>query len=289
MWTCKGTAASRVATVVLTVVWLLIVPEVSAAEASPTAEAQAPALHASAAYDESEQREKPRALLNPPKPGDVWWMREGKGYTFCEALYEKLQQYTPRQLGNCAVSVAFQLPGMKELEGWRELDPRDHKELYKRLIQYDKVGASSYFTEEYFELKKLDEDELERKYQEFLRMGGRMRFNTLQVYRHPLADPVTTYEQPQTVIELRIPSNKGVCPDAPSLTDLVKNFYVTEVLSGPSPDIKQWEASQASHARLVEYKGALRLAYGTSELVFYRQTKDGMLQSYCEIQPVKWD
>jgi len=288
MLTCKVLTQSLAAMAAFSAVSLAAC-ETSAAEALPTAEAWMPTAQAAPESPSSELRVKPRALLNPPKPGDVWWMREGKGYTFCEALYEKLQQYTPRQLGNCAVSVALQLPGMKELDGWRELDPRDHKDLYKRLIQYDKVDARSYFTGEHFELKRLDEDELERKYQEFLSNGGRMRLNTLQVFRHPLADPVTTYNQPQTVIELRIPSNKGVCPDAPSLTDLVKTFYVTEDLSGPSPDIKQFEASTASGSRLVEYKGALRLMNGHSALVFYRQTKDGMMRSYCSIQPMKWD
>ena len=40
-----------------------------------------------------------RRFLNPPKPGNAWWMREGKGYTLCEALYKELQKYTPAQLG----------------------------------------------------------------------------------------------------------------------------------------------------------------------------------------------
>lgn len=289
MMTCKVLTQSLTAVALLSA-QSLVASETGAVEAAPSAEARIPRVQAAPEYTASEQREKPRALLNPPKPGDVWWMREGKGYTFCEGLYEKLQQYTPKQLGNCAVSVAFQMPGMKELDGWRELDPRDHKDLYKRLIQYNKVGADSYFTGEYFDLKKLDEDTLERRYQAFLKdESGRMRVNTLQVFRHPLADPITTYEQPQTVVELRIKSNKGVCRDAPSLTDLVQTFYVTEDLSGPSPDIKQFEASVASLSRLVEYKGALRLMYGSGALVLYRQTKDGMLHSYCEIEPLKWD
>lgn len=273
---------------VLSAVWL-VPTEISAAEAEPSADARVPRVQAVPENTASEQRQKPRALLNPPNPGDVWWMREGKGYTICEALYMELRQYTPKQLGACAVSVAFQLPGMKELDGWRELDPRDHKDLYKRLTQYAKVGVNSYFTGEYFDLKKFDEDTLERKFQLFLEDGGQMRVNALQVFRHPLADPVTTYNRLQTVLELRIRSNKAICPDAPSLTDLVRTFYVTEDLSGPSPDIKQHEASVASSARLVEYKGVLRLLYGNRGLSIHRQTKDGMMHSYCEIQPLKWD
>lgn len=264
----------------------LVACETSAEEAAPIADAHVPTVLAALQDAASVQPQKPRALLNPPKPGDVWWMREGKGYTLCDALYKKLQQYTPKQLGYCAASVAFQLPGMNELDGWRELDPPDYKDLYKRLIQYNKVGASSYFTRQYFDQKKLDEDTLEQKYQAFLKDGGRMRVNTLQVFRHPLADPITTYNQPQTVIELRIKSNKGICPDSPSLTDLVQTFYVTEDLSRPSPEIKQLEASVASLSRLVEYKGAMRLVYGSDALEFYRQTKDGMLHPFCDIEPV---
>lgn len=281
MMNSRVVGASLAAMAVLSAASLLA-HETSAAEAPPGAQ---PSSETTA----SQQREKPRALLNPPKPGDVWWMREGKGYTVCEALYEKLQQYTPKQLGVCAVSVAFQLPGMQELDGWRELDPRDHKDLYKRLIQYDKVGVRSYFSGEAFDLKKLDEDTLERKFQLFLEDGGRMRVNTLAVFRHPLADPITTYHRPQTVIELRIRSNKVICPDAPSLTDLVKTFYVTEDLAGPSPDIKQHEASVASASRLVEYKGALRLVYGLTSLSIHRLNKNGMMVTYCEIQARKWD
>lgn len=288
MTICETMTRSLAALAVLSAV-SVVARETSAVETPPGGEARTPGVQTSPESTASEQRKIPRALLNPPKPGDVWWMREGKGYTICEALYEKLQQYTPKQLGACAVSVAFQLPGMKELDGWRELDPRDHKDLYKRLTQYAKVGVNSYFTGEYFDLQKLDEDTLERKFQLFLEGGGRMRVNTLQVFRHPLADPITTYHRPQTVIELRIRSNKAICPDAPSLTDLVRTFYVTEDLSGPSPDIKQHEASVASSARLVEYKGALRLVYGLEGLSIYRQTKDGMMHSYCEIQPWKWD
>ena len=44
-------------------------------------------------------------------------MREGKGYTLCEALYKELQKYTPAQLGLCSASVVLGLPGIKELEG----------------------------------------------------------------------------------------------------------------------------------------------------------------------------
>lgn len=236
----------------------------------------------------SEPRDKPQMFFNPPKSGDVWWQREGIGYTFCDEMYKRLQSFTPKQLGNCVASVVFQLPGVKELEGWRELDPHAYKDLYKSLIQYSKVGAH-YFTREYFEQLKLSEETLERKFQLFLKDGGRMRVNEVQVFRHPLADPITTYDRPQTIVELRVNSNKGVCPDAPALTDLVRTFYVTSDLQGPAPDVKPLEALVASNARLVQYKGAVRLMRTTNGFEFFRQTKDGMLHSFCIIEPLKRD
>jgi hypothetical protein len=212
----------------------------------------------------------PKKLLNPPRPGDVWWMREGKGYTLCEAVYKELQRYTPKQLGVCVSSVALRLPGMKELDGWNELDPREHEDLFKRLVQYDPAGVRS---------TKLDANRL---YQEFLTTGGRMRVNTLRVFRHPLGDPVTTYDQPQTVVELRRRTNQELCPASPSLTDMVQTFYVTGDLTEPSAEVKNSEVYAARNARLIEYKGVLHLMKGTDVLTFYRDFGKGWLQSYCD-------
>jgi hypothetical protein len=248
----------------------------------PSARSTATGEQAPAKSEPPAGKDGPKELLNPPKPGDVWWMREGKGYTLCEAVYKELQRYTPRQLGVCVPAVAHPHPGMKELDGWTELDPREHEDLYKRLVQYDKVGVRSYFTGERFDEKKLDDARLDYLYQEFLKLGGRMRTNSLMVFRHPLGDLVTTYDQPQTVVELRRKTNKELCPDSPALTDMVSTFYVTADLAGPSPEIMQVEARSASNGRLVQYKGVLHLMSGTDVLAFYRDFGKGWLQSYCD-------
>jgi len=244
--------------------------------------------------DNISSRTGPRQLLNPPKRGDVWWMREGKGYTLCEALYKKLQDYTPEGLGQCAASVALSLPGMKELDGWKELNPREHGELFKRLLQYQQVGVEAYFHKspeysEYFEKKKYDDSWLEKKYQDSLEFNVRMRVKTMKVFRYPLGHPdLATYGQPQTVLEIRKGRFKEQCPKAPTLTDSVQTFYVAADLSGPAPDVLAGEAASGGSGRLVSYKGVIHLMLsgpgGGDGVGFYRDFGDGQLHPFCEIR-----
>jgi hypothetical protein len=253
--------------------------------AQPTAQAAAtPEQEPAKSQSPPAAGQEPKRLLNPPKAGESWWMREGKGYTLCEALYDRLQSYTPDQLGVCTASVVAEIPGIRALDTWTELDPRKHEALFKKLTQYDKVGVRTYFSGDSFEKKKIDDARLHYLYQQFLQQGGRMRMNTIQVFRHPLADPITTYGTPQTVIELRLKNNKEICPDSPTIVDVVRTFYVTKDLSGPDPSIKAREASSAALGELIEYKGELHLMYGRSGLSFSRQMKDGMMRPFCEIQ-----
>jgi hypothetical protein len=207
-------------------------------------------------------------------------MREGKGYTFCEALYKRLQRYTPKQLGSCVPSVAMDLPGMKELDGWVELDPRKYKDLYKQLTQLEAKYSPA--------LQRTD-DWIARDFQSFVESGGRMRTTTVWVFRHPLAEPNTTYDRPQTVVEVRVKTNREICPDSPALSDIVRTYYVNPDLSAPSQEVPRLESSTARLGRLVQYKGKVRMLYGTTDIDVWRMDNDGMLRSYCEIQAHQFD
>lgn len=228
-----------------------------------------------------------------------WWMREGKGDQLCETLYKELQKYRPEDLGSCTGSVALALPGMKEMEGWKELDPREHKQLFKKIQQYQALGAQAYFGKwpENAELRRtlqggakqktISDENLEKRFQSFLAMGGRMRVKTLQLFQHPLHRPDITYEQPQTLLELRTKWYRTDCPKSPSLNDAVETFYITSDLSGPDPGILDGERSEASNAQIVVYKDAIYLMYispGGDGIMFSRESSYWDLQRTCVIQ-----
>ncbi len=228
-----------------------------------------------------------------------WWMREGKGDQLCETLYKELQKYRPEDLGSCTGSVALALPGMKEMDGWKELDPREHKELFKKILQYQALGVEAYFgkwpedaelrrgARENAKQKTISDEFLEKRHQEFVSGGGRMRVKTLQLFRHPLHRPDITYEQPQTLLELRYyKPTTMVCPKAPSLNDPVRTFFITANLSGPDPEILDGERSHAEVAQLVLYKNTTYLmATGpVGGVTLYRESNYQDLKRTCEIQ-----
>jgi hypothetical protein len=226
-------------------------------------------------------------LLNPPKPGERWWMREGKGYTLCEAMYAKYQPYTQEDIRICPDALALTLPGMRELSGWVELDPRDYGNLYKNLMQYDRVGLRAYFgaDAERFEQFKSSPESLERAYQDFLLElpKARMRMLRRQFFVRSLDE--TTYTMPQTIIEIRRPWSAETCPRMTSSPERVSTYYVTPDLSGPDPHIPIYEVEAAKTGRFVEYKGVAHLMVtASSDIEFYRDLGAGYLQSFCDIR-----
>jgi len=217
----------------------------------------------------------------------------------CETLYRELQKYRPEDLGSCTSSVALALPDMKEMGDWQELDPREHKMLFKKILQYQAMGARAYFSEsendpetrrmyrEYAKQKAISDEFLEKQYREFVSGGGRMRAKTLQLFRHPLHRPDITYKQPQTLLELRYYKPTAMlCPKAPSLNDPVRTFFVTANLSGPDPKILDSERSMAEVAQLVLYKNTTYLmATGPVRgITFYRESSHQDLKRTCEVQ-----
>lgn len=226
-----------------------------------------------------------------------WWMREGKGDQLCETLYKELQKYRPEDLGSCTGSVALALPGMKEMNGWKELDPRDHKELYKQIVQYQTLGAQAYFgkwpdnaelrrtLQEGAEQKRISNDNLEKRFQNFLAVGGRMRVKTLPLLRHPPYNPDITYEQPQTLLELRYKTSTVLCPKSPALNDGVEMTYITLDLSRPDSRIGDGERAIASGAGLVVYKDVIHMMHADNWAVtLYRDRGYGYPERTCEIQ-----
>jgi hypothetical protein len=217
-----------------------------------------------------------------------WWMREGKGYGLCEAVYKELLKYTPEQAGPCMSGIILSVPGMKEIDGWQELNPLEHEELYKRLVQYREVGVEAYFgrNPQRYESKRLDPSRLDQAYRELLGSNLRMGVNTVQLFTHPMGDPTITYAAPQTVLELRDKEYSDECPAGITQPDRILTYYVAADLSGPSPDIRTYEAGRmGGGAQLIEYKNKIHLMRATpSAAVFHADLGRGVLQSFCEIQ-----
>ena len=232
------------------------------------------------------ERSGPIALLNPPRSGDAWWMREGKGYTLCEAMYSALQKYTPDDVRSCPDAIALALPGLGELPGWIDLDPREHKELYNNLMQYHRVGARAYFGDapELFERDKYAPEALERGYQNFLTLpGARMRTLTRQFFLYDLRTS-GKYETPQTIVEIRR-SLPDACPKVTANPELVWTYYTTPDLAGPDSRIQPYEEAAAKSGRFVDYKGVAHLMRTSgSDVTFYRDFGRGVLQAFCEIR-----
>lgn len=224
-----------------------------------------------------------------------WWMRNGHEDPLCQTLYKELRKHRPQDIGSCTGSVALALPGMKEMDGWKELDPREHKELYKKILQYQALGAATYFGtmptttqgySEYVKQKTISDENLEKRYQSFIAVGGRMRVKTLQLMRHPGLYPTSiTYEQPQTLLEFRTKWYRTDCPKSPSLNEAVETFYVTADLSGPDPGILDGERATASRAGLTTYKGVVYMMHaGSRAVTLYRDRGNGVLWPTCKIE-----
>jgi hypothetical protein len=221
--------------------------------------------------------------------GSRWWMREGKGYVLCEAVYKELLKYTPEQAQPCMTGIVQSVPGMKEVDGWKELNPREHEEFYKRLVQYREVGVDAYFgrNPQRYESKHLDPSRLDRHYSELLSSDLLMRVKTLQLFTHPLSHPEITQPGPQTVLELRARKHSDQCPAGIVQPDRLLTYYVAADLSGPSPEIPVYEAARmGGGTQVVEYKNKIHLMRATSTAaVFYADLGSGALERFCEIQP----
>lgn len=260
---------------------LLLIGSGACAQPDPADPQQEPATGANRAGLEG--------LLNPPKPGDVWWMREGKGYTLCEAMYQKFQEYTPDEVGTCPDVLALTLPGMSELDGWVPLVPGEHGDLWKSVTQHRNVGAAAYFGErpEYFEQRQYPLEILERGYQTFLGTVIAMRVNSRQLFTQSLGGD-RLFSEPQAILEIRTPQIPEACPRITPTPEFVRTYYVSADLSGPDSRMRGSEAaalSASGGARFVEYKGVVHLmaSYG-SDILFWRDFGDGVFRSFCEIQ-----
>lgn len=148
-----------------------------------------------------------------------WDYHTGKGYTLCDALHKRLNQYSypnPKRPNSCAWNVALTYPEFKEPD-WTELDPKQHSELAYRLIRYGQSSGSKVFSA-YRE--SLIRDEV----QKFIERGGRV-----QLWRTDLISDFFNKNHPerwtppglQNVIQLREPprpvddESTGRCPSVP--------------------------------------------------------------------------
>jgi hypothetical protein len=132
-------------------------------------------------------------------------MRVGSGDAFCERVLQAVEQFKPEHLARCADSLVLGLPEVSELGGWTELNPREHGELYKKLLQYDAVGAKAYFGQQpdAGARREKSDEELQRAFDVFVSSGGRMRVKRVQLFTRAAAHPAKNYPHPQTIVEYR--------------------------------------------------------------------------------------
>lgn len=231
----------------------------------------------------------PGAAVAQDGPPERWWMREGKGYVLCEAVYKELRKYTPEQAQPCMTGILLSVSGIKQIDGWKEIDPEKHAALFKGLLQYQAVGVDAYFgrNPQRYERRRWEPARLEQEYREFLGSGMSMRVRTVELFSHPLGHPELTQPSPQTVLEMRDRKHSDRCPSGLTQPDRLLTYYVAADLSGPSPDIPISEAaSMGGGAQIVEYRNKLHLMRATTlGAEFYADLGEGMLKRFCEIQP----
>jgi hypothetical protein len=235
------------------------------------------------------QEGSPKKLLNPPQEKDRWWMRQGKGCEFCEAVYREISKYTPEELGNCVDAIVLATPGVQEAGGWKELDPREHEELYKRIWRFDAVGRDAYFDPSAPSRDKAGlADRGEEMWKGFLQAGGRMRTLQTPLFARAVGHPDVAYASPQTLLEYRFKLNKSFCVNASRSADEVVTHFVSADLSGPDPAVLGWESNLTENVtRLIEYHGQTLLMAGNKDLTFYKKVKGGDLDDFVKFSPTR--
>ena len=136
------------------------------------------------------------------------------------------------------------LPGIKELEGWTDLDPKERGTLYKNIVLFNAVGVDAYFGRrpKSSEGKAWDEALLEHWYQDLLKYGSTMRVKEVHVFKLALGRSDVRYSKPQTVLEIRGKKAPSECPPGIGLTDRMQTYFIASDLSGPDPDVLPYEA-----------------------------------------------
>ena len=126
-----------------------------------------------------------------------WDYHTGKGYTLCDALHKRLNQYSypnPKRPNSCAWNVALTYPEFKEPD-WTELDPKQHSELAYRLIRYGQSSGSKVFSA-YRE--SLIRDEV----QKFIERGGRVQLWRTDLISESLAAKVRPFGRRAPLISI---------------------------------------------------------------------------------------
>lgn len=238
-----------------------------------------------------------------------WWLRDGIGDELCDAMHRLLVPYRSEDISACPANIALTLPGLKEAEGWQELNPLDHVELINKLRVYDQLGADAYFdrfenSERGEQLRKkadivrkkllaqaLSCEEVERRVRELGLYIGVMRIKPLRYGVASFSSPPPEY---LTLLHLRVDKSKsteywpdsGGCP-LTKRDAAVRHYFVTTDLSGPDPE-PALPVQTIKNAWSVTYKGDIYFmnVYGSSDFTFDRRDRDydQVLQTTCGIQ-----
>jgi uncharacterized protein len=238
-----------------------------------------------------------------------WWMREGMGNELCNSMHQLLVPYRAEDISACPAGVALTLPGLKEAEGWRELDPLNHIELINTLRVYSALGDEAYFgrfkNNPYGEsLRKksemakthrfaqpLSRDEVERRVSE---LGLRLRVMNTPPLRFSRIQPDASVKfslGTKTLLEMRVQRDKSIedrpisgdCP-LPQKDEAIHHYFISSDLLGPDPDPAVFDG-YVKDAWLVDYMGQLHVMHAHSmNIAFNAPNKDHILYRNCGIQ-----
>lgn len=251
-----------------------------------------------------------------------WWIRTGAGNGICDELHQRLIKYRPEDISGCPRGVVLTLPGIKEAEGWKELNPLDHIELINKLRLYRELHSPDMYFERWggqrgsqnsddaqHQMKKAEDIRARLKPYLYSReyvetavqeRGLRLRTQTLKLFRHTSPDGTGSVER-QTLLEIRFIRTKpgaiepfpflreweteGNCPLPQRDTVVIHTYFVAPDLSGPDPDMGGREENTARDGLLVDYKDNLYFMHTVGgDVYFTGSSKDGDVTTFCEIQ-----
>lgn len=248
-----------------------------------------------------------------------WWMREGVGGELCDALHRRLADYRREDIDGCPVGMALSIPGLKEADGWRELNPVDHVDLINKLrfytvlnlpdayfeiwsetdygqYQRNKVEQVKELLAPYLYTRKIVEDMVRQE-------GLRLRVQRFSIIRHSVGLGFVNQVEGQTLLEVRsskrtqpavVPYSvfssgnfrHGNCPltkEQDAGGEIVRSYFVSPDLADLDPAMR---GTPVTNDRLVNYKGKLYFmghvsSFGT---LFKESYTTGALHSFCGIE-----
>jgi hypothetical protein len=181
--------------------------------------------------------------LHPDASAAGWKLDRGKGYTICEAIFNRINQFNYpdpiKEPNNCAWNAMLSLRDFTD-PPWEDLNPAENSKLIYNLIKH------SWSNGEPEKVKASQEPFVQSDIAEFINNGGRVQLWHTRLVSNFYNDnhPESwTPPDPQNVIQLRyaIPVasktlDAKVCPSIPQPGWFGRTYIANDDLSAIHPD-----------------------------------------------------